>query len=261
MEKFRLYIDESGTHSYSDCSGIFKRYLCLIGIAISEEEYINVLQPKIRQLKLMFADDPDDLPVLHREDIVNKKGCFSKLNNPDFKASYNSILLDIIENTNYYICSVVIDKTAHFEKYEKAAYHPYHYCLSVLLERYSFLLEEIDGSGDVMAEGRGKKENEQLSAAYKSFYNSGTYFRSTTSIQKRITSSSIKIKSKENKIEGLELADLLVFSSKLDILKSYKVIDRVTDNFCQIIIEKISKKYRKNPTGSMVIGYGKKLIQ
>ena len=261
MEKFRLYIDESGTHSYSDCGGMFKRYLCLLGVAISEEEYLNVLQPKIRDIKLMFADDPDDLPILHREDIVNMKGCFSKLNNPDFKASYNTILLDIIENTNYYICSVVIDKTAHFEKYEKSAYHPYHYCLSVLLERYSFLLTEVDGFGDVMAEGRGKIENEQLSAAYKSFYHTGTYFRRPNSIKERITSSSIKIKSKENKIEGLEFADLLVLASKLDILMSYKEIDHIKDNFCQIIVEKIANKYRKNPKGSKVVGYGKKLIK
>lgn len=261
MSKFRLYIDESGTHSYSDCEGVFKRYLCLIGIAISEDEYINILQPKIRQLRQLFADDPDDQPVLHREDIVNKKGCFSKLNNPDLQASYNTILLDIIENTNYYICSVVIDKKEHFLKYDKSAFHPYHYCLSVLLERYSFLLEEINCSGDVMAEGRGKEENKQLLASYKSFYDNGTYFRDTESIQRRITSSSIKIKPKGSRIEGLEFADLLVLASKLDTLLSYEIIPSLTDNFCRIIVEKIASKYRKNPNSNVVIGYGKKLIK
>jgi len=261
MEKFRLYIDESGTHGYSDSLDIDKKYLGLLGVIISESEYINILQPKIRKLKEMFADDPDELPILHRKDIINARGCFAKLKNEDFKAAFNTTLLDIIENTQYTICCVVLDKGSHLERYGAAAQHPYHYCLNVLLERYVFFLEEANSKGDVMIEARGKEEDQKLEKIYYSFYSQGTSFKSTESIQRRITSSSIKIRAKSSRVEGIEFADLLALAGKLDTLHAHGIISCLSDNFCKIIIEKIQPKFRRDLTLKRVNGFGKKLIK
>ena len=38
----------------------------------------------------------------------------------------------------------------------------YHYCLALLLERFTFFLEQKQVRGDVMAESRGGKEDKRL---------------------------------------------------------------------------------------------------
>lgn len=260
-KKYRLYIDESGTHNYSNSEKIDKRYLALIGVIISEEENLNVIKPKVLAIKQMLADDLDELPVLHREDIIAKKGCFRKMEDIEIKAKYNELLLDLIDNPKYLICCVVLDKKAHLNRYGETAYHPYHYCLNILLERYTFFLEEDNSRGDVMAETRGKNEDSELRGAYKIFYNYGTYFRSKYSVQARLTSSEIKMKPKSAGIEGIELADLLSLASKLDTLHSHGQLAELTDNFCKQVIDKIQGKYRKDQTGVKINGFGRKLIK
>jgi len=261
MEKYRLYIDESGTHGYSFSTDITKKYLGLLGVIISETEYVHMAQPKIRRIKEMFSEDPDELPILHREDIIHKSGPFSKLNNDDFQAAFNSALLDLLQNTNYVLCCIVLDKGAHLERYEQAAAHPYHYCLDVLLERYTFFLEEKNGEGDVMIEARGGEEDIKLKQVYRDFYNLGTAFKGPKSIQTRMTSCEIKIKPKSMGIEGLEFADLLSLACKIDTLYEYGVITKLTDNFCKVVIDKVQGKYRKRPGSTTVLGFGKKLIK
>ena len=259
MEKFRLYIDESGTHDYCESEDIKHRYLGLLGLIISEKSNIDVLQPALLDLKRIIASDPDDLPILHREDIVNKRGDFAKLNDESIKEKFNEKFISILKDTDYAICAVVLDKQSHLKRYDKSALHPYHYCLTVLLERYVFYLKEKEGCGDVLAEARGKKEDQALKDVYTNFYEDGTFFCSSKHIQKFLTSREIKIKPKSYKYAGLEFADLLALASKLDTLKSYSELTDLTDNFCKIIINNIQNKYRHSQLGK-IIGFGKKFI-
>lgn len=259
MGKFRLYIDESGTHNYSNSDDIEHRYLCLVGVIISEEANIGTLQPKLLELKRIIADDPDEPPILHREDIINKRGVFAKLGEGDTKGKFNEVFIRLLKELDYAICTVVLDKKSHLQRYQQSAFHPYHYCLNVLLERYTFYLEEHSGRGDVLAEARGKREDRALQEEYKKFYEKGTYFRHPYHIQQFLTSKELKIKQKNKMIAGLEFADLLSLSTKLDTLYSYGKLPTLSDNFCKIIIENIDTKYRCSPTGKAK-GFGKKLI-
>lgn len=257
--KYRLYVDESGTHGYStDTSTIKQRYLALTGIAISEEENLTVLQPRMIELKRILVDDPDDLPVLHREDIVNKSGVFSRLDDQKIEEQFNDAYLSLLTDLDYVICSIVLDKKSHFDRYQTAAQHPYHYCMDLLLERYVFLLEEVGGRGDVLAEARGKEEDRPLMERYAQFYENGTYFCRPGRIQQFLTSKEIKIKPKSKMIVGLEFADLLSLATKLTLLL-YGVIPPLTDNFNKIVTDTIQPKYRTSAT-DVVRGFGKKLI-
>lgn len=258
-KKFRLYIDESGTHNYSSNDDIKSRYLGLTGFIISEEANIKFLQPKLLELKRMLANDPDELPVLHREDIVNKKGVFSKLNDEGFKKEFNKKFLSLLKNLEYALCAVVLDKKSHLERYQKSAFYPYHYCLNVLLERYIFYLEENNGRGDVLAEARGKKEDHALKEEYSNFYEGGTYFCTPGRVQKFLTSRKIKIKPKSKMFSGLEFTDLLSLATKIDTLNSFGRIPPLLDNFCKVIIENIQGKYRCSAKGE-IQGFGRKLI-
>lgn len=258
-KKFRLYIDESGTHNYSIREDIKSRYLGLTGFIISEKANVEVLQPKLLELKRMFANDPDELPVLHREDIVNKRGAFARLNDKNFEKEFNERFLDLLKNLDYALCAVVLDKKSHLERYQKSAFHPYHYCTNVLLERYTFYLQENSGRGDVLAEARGKKEDHALKEEYRKFYEGGTYFCKPTHIQQFLTSKEIKIKPKSKMFVGLEFADLLSLATKLDTLNCYGQLTDLSDNFCKIVIQHIQNKYRSSTNGQTK-GFGKKLI-
>lgn len=258
-KKYRLYIDESGTPTYSKENFIGSRYLALVGIIVSEQQNIKVLQPTLRDLKLMLAHDPDELPVLHREDIVAKNGAFARLQDKEIEKRFNDIFLGLLKNLDYKICAVVLDKTSHLERYQKSAFHPYHYCLNVLLERYAFYLGELGARGDVLAEARGKNEDTALKEEYKSFYERGTYYCKIPLIQQHLTSKEIKVKPKEKMFSGLEFADLLSLAAKLDTLYCYGKITALDDNFCKVIVEHIQDKYRKSP-GGVIKGFGKKLI-
>jgi len=196
---------------------------------------------------------------LHREEIINKEGSFGKLNKPDFEKTFNEKLLSIIKNIDYHICAVVIDKKQHLEKYQKAAEHPYHYCLKTMLERYLHFLE-FNGKGDVMAESRAKVEDVALKQAYKDFYDRGTYFCAKEYVQSFLTSSEIKIKNKDRGIAGLEFADLLSLATKLDVLESYNVIPLLTENFNKKVVSVIQSKYCRGNKNGRVKGYGKKLL-
>lgn len=261
MVKYRLYIDETGSHNYSTKDSISSRYLGLIGVIISVDEYQENIQPKVVTLKKMFSSDPDNLVVLHRDEIVNQQGMFGKLSDPSFKDEFNRNLNDLVSNGEYVICAVVLDKKSHLSRYKTSAYHPYHYCLNVILERYTFYLEEVGGVGDVMAEARGKLEDNALRDAYQNFYNSGTYFCKSGRVQNRLTSNDIKLRTKEKSTEGLELADLLVLASKFYILYSYKRIQVLTDNYCKEIIKKMLAKFRKDKLSGRIKGFGIKLIE
>jgi len=101
LRLYRLYIDESGDHSYGkkelqkwvikfkedtlevpidhypELERDEKRYLGLTGCIIESEEYRNIFHPRIEQLKQKyFPHNPDEPVIFHRKDIINKHGPF-----------------------------------------------------------------------------------------------------------------------------------------------------------------------------------------
>lgn len=256
---YRLYIDESGDHNYSSSDLIKKRYLGLTGIFVEKEVYENEVQPRILNIKKLFTTDFDNPAILHHEDIVNKSKWFTKLFDPNIEEEFNKHLVSLFTEVDYTICCVVIDKKAHFQKYQASAEHPYHYCLKSMLERYTHFLEKR-GRGDVMAETRGKKEDNTLGNAYSAFYNHGTYFRSSGYIQSVLTSTEIKIKGKDKGIAGLEFADLLSLITKIDVLRTFDIIPELTHNFNKKLISLIQEKYCRGNSSYRIKGYGKKIL-
>jgi hypothetical protein len=54
--------------------------------------------------------------------------------------------------------------------YQVWRYDPYYYCLALLLERFTFFLEQRNAVGDVLAESRGGKEDmEGFCGTFSSF--------------------------------------------------------------------------------------------
>lgn len=259
--KYRLYIDESGTHNYSTSDAIKERYLCLNGVIISAEHNQEFITPKWEELRDIFTEDPDFPAVFHLTDVMQQAGVFKKFENEEVKKSFDEKYLNILENGDFVLCSVVLDKKAHIKKYGDTAMHPYHYCLNVLLERYVNFLLGKDGSGDVVAEVRGKKEDRKLKSEFEHFYENGTYYLKASVVQARLSSKKLKLKTKEARIAGLELSDMLATPMKFLTLYKYERVPELSDNFTKQVLQLVHPKIRKCPYNKKrTKGFGVKLI-
>lgn len=277
---YRLYIDESGDHRYGkkntfvttihfgqneievpnddyiELADDRNRYLSLTGCMVELNFYENTLSVEMERLKKKhFTYDPDNPLIFHREDIVNKRGPFYKLREKDKEVAFNADLLGFLKAMEYKIITVIIDKKAHIEKYGSSAYHPYHYCLTAMLERYCGLLSFRKVKGDVLAESRGKKEDEQLKIAYRNLYDEGSKWRSKDHFCNSLTSKEIKLKKKGANIAGLQLADLLAHPLRVYGLVMNGRISPQDDFGANIATTVMGKFNRRYATGK-INGYG-----
>ena len=123
---YRMYIDESGTHTYKDkkvphlikAHGEYdpNQYLSLIGIVIHNQYYRNSVIPQWNNLKDIFNDPDEDPIIFHYNDIIHKKGPFEKLNNSSVDKMFGETYLDLLNQASFSICCVVLDKKAHVER-------------------------------------------------------------------------------------------------------------------------------------------------
>ncbi|MGI9462244.1 MAG: DUF3800 domain-containing protein [Alphaproteobacteria bacterium] len=258
-DKYRIYIDESGDHRYSTLDDIPFRYLCLSGVIIHNDIYEKI-STEWEEIRNLFIDTNGHLPNFHLIDVINGKGIFSKLKNDiNLKNKFDKIYLDFLSKNNMNIISVVLDKTNHKNRYLHP-YHPYHYTLNVLLERYVRFLIENNKQGDVMIEQRGKHENQQLRKTFENFYNKGTDYSDSNEIQKVITTNKIKERNKKHRICGLEICDMITTILKFYVLYQYGIIDKLSNNFGLKVLETINNKILKDTNGHQK-GYGIKLIR
>ncbi|MCE2462948.1 MAG: hypothetical protein J4F46_03405, partial [Dehalococcoidia bacterium] len=150
------------------------------------------------------------------------------------------------------IFTVVIDKLDHLANYGAAALHPYHYCLTVLLERLLGHLRSQGGIADVMAESRGGKEDNELQRVYAGLHGHGTYYLRASEFQRVLSSKDIKFRKKDHNIAGLQIADCIAAPSKLDtILGHGRTIVPGPSPYTIRLIDAIKSKYNR---------YGRKLL-
>ncbi|MGC8787605.1 MAG: DUF3800 domain-containing protein [Anaerolineae bacterium] len=262
MRRYRLYIDESGDHTYHALDNPAKRYLGLLGLFVDTESYRAQFQPALEYLKQThFPHNPDEPVILHRKDVINRRGPFWRLRDRECERRFNEDLLQFLTTQDYTLILVVIDKKSHIERYGTAAFHPYHYCLIALLERYCGFLNHFNAQGDVMAESRGGTEDRQLQQAYWNVYNSGTLFRDATFFQRVLTSKEIKLKRKEANIAGLQIADLLAHPAKQNLLVREGRISEHDDVFGEEICKRIECKYNRHFSDGRIRGYGKVFLK
>lgn len=262
---YRLYIDESGDHHYHDYNNPrydtpSERYLGLMGVVmkkdVRQQAHLNLENLKQKH----FDYDPDDPIILHRKEIIHKQGVFYVLQDPEKEKAFNDDLIGFITNLECVLIIVVIDKKYHIETYGKAAYHPYHFGLTALLERYCGLLNFRNQRGNVWAEKRGKGEDRSLRKAYSYVYNNGTYYCGSSFFQKALTSNKIKIKSKKSNIAGLQVADLLAHPCKQEFLYEKNRMSRAPCGFGKMVCECVRRKYNMQVYEQRVEGYGKVFI-
>jgi hypothetical protein len=116
--------------------------------------------------------------------------------------------------------------------------------MGFLMQRYCAFLNHVNRTGDVMAESRGRTENELLAGAYQHTYAHGDMFHRADWYRRVLTSNQVKLKPKDKNISGLQLADVLAHPLK----------QRVR------LAEAAEDKYNRHLYDGRVEGYGKVLF-
>jgi hypothetical protein len=212
--KYRLYVDEVGNSDLAASQDSNHRYLSLTGVILELDYVGTTVFPAIEALKRKyFGSHPDDPIIFHRKEMVNKKGPFESLKDPTTENEFNAELLRLVSNLDFVAITAVIDKLEHNQRYSVWKFDPYHYCLTVLVERYTLWLGRKGAQGDVMAESRGGKEDRRLKDSFERVYERGSDYLKPDEFAARLTSRQLKVKPKSNNIAGLQLADLIAHPS------------------------------------------------
>jgi hypothetical protein len=256
----RLYVDEIGDASLKVSNDPANRHLSLTS-AIVDLDYVRTrLFPAIEQLKeTYFGSHPDEPIVLHRSELVGARYPFQALRDANVRASFDADVLALLQDLDYEVITVVIDKLEHKRQYQTWQFDPYHYCLTVLVERYVMWLHGHQALGDVMAESRGGKPDRRLKDAFHGLYNQGSEHMSAVDIQKFLTSNQLKVKPKATNVAGLQLVELVAFPSHASMI-AVQTRKELRGAFSQSVVDILVRdKYRRSPTGK-IDGYGRKWL-
>lgn len=251
--KYRAYIDEVGNPDLESSDNPNHRFLSLTAVILELGHVAAVVSPQMEALKkTYFGSHPDEPVIFHRKEMVNALPPFAALRDPIIRQKFDGELLDLLASWEYKVISVCLDKKRHRETYSTWRYDPYHYCLTVLLERFALFLKREDARGDVMAESRGGKEDLRLKASFHRLWDKGTDFLTSEQFQAVLTSRELKVKSKANNVAGLQLADLLAHPSRNEILQEADLLPGTLGAFAKQVIAILQRKYDRQ--GDRVFG-------
>jgi hypothetical protein len=214
-KRFRMFVDEVGHAGGGRVQHENDRYLSLSGVIVEQLEYQTVLIPRLDELKEGFFDSGvDGSPViLHRKELLQRKPPFEVLRNEFLAANFDGELLQLIADLEFKLLTVVLDKTEYMARFKEWRLHPYHYCMEILTERYVLFLEELEATGDIFAEARGKADDAYLKSALGHVLRNGNAYVDKSKFAARITPKELRVHPKTHNIAGLQFADLLAHPS------------------------------------------------
>lgn len=218
-----------------------------IGVVIASDTYRNRTHREFEALKQQFFPyDPDEPLVLVRQKIVQKREEFGVLQDRDEAAYWEESILRFLEAHVSQVITVVLDKAEYLQSPLLGSQSPYGYCVSVLTERYGQWLNRVGGTGDVMAESRGKREDRGLKNDFLRFMTGNGIPQGTQESRRRITSSQIKVNLKARNITGLQLDDLMAYPSMRGVLQeNSRILDNPPSQSTRRFFEVVQSKSRQ----------------
>src|SRR5690554_5666869 len=148
-----------------------EKVLCLTGIIISVEEYVNNLIPEFNALKERYWENglwfnpkyqKEEKVHFHSTDIGNiksRRNCMRKLSDEEM-TNFVQDLTKVIEELDFKIVSICLDNKKLIHKYYNP-YNNYLYATQLLFERYCLFLDNQKTKGIVVFESRDKEDNRQ----------------------------------------------------------------------------------------------------
>ena len=258
--KYRLYIDEVGNSDFGASQDPNHRYLSLTGVIMELDYVAKAVTPRFEQLKARYFDaHPDEPVVLHRKEMLSAKPPFHALRDQKRRKAFDGELLNMLKDLEYQVITVVIDKLEQRQRYTVWRFDPYHYALTILVERYVKWLERLEAKGDVMAESRGGKEDRRLKASFSRLYTEGSDYIAPEVFSQWLTSGELKVRPKTANVTGLQLADLIAHPS-FQRTRSMREPEVVLGPFGAEIVQILEEfKYLRDAHGR-IDGWGRKWL-
>lgn len=202
-----VYLDETGDHSLDKIDTNFPIF-ALVMLVCDTNEYVNKLIPMVYQLKMdCFGHEG---VIIHSRDIRKAQGDFGFLTNPVAKEKFYEQINAIIDTCDFKVISVVIKKDAHKGKYGKNAVNPYDLSLEFAMERLLICLEQNNQAEvTIVAEARGKKEDDELYLRFLKIVSGGTDYYPADRFKK--INFKMIFREKKMNIVGTQVADLIAY--------------------------------------------------
>ncbi len=213
---YRLYVDEAGDPSFAHCERLDRRFLSLTGVACALADVRGSISPELTWLKERHFDaHPDDERplVLHRRDIVHRRGPYGVLLDPDRAGAFDADLFDAFSRWPYIVFTAVLDKHVFQQQVPTGRPEVYAHLLGALVERYVWWMREQQARGDVMVESCGGREDMALKTAFRTLQEAGGFGTTAGLWGAVLTSVELKVRQKRDNIAGFQLADLLAHPS------------------------------------------------
>lgn len=244
MSDYIVYVDESGDHSLTSINPQYPVFVLAFCI-FHKRHYADTVIPALTKFK--FKHFGHDMLVLHEHDIRKEANGFGFVNRAA-KQSFMAELGEIIEESNFIIVSVAIDKEKLAKRYPSPD-NPYHIALKFCLERLYFFLREKKQHAfttHVVVENRGKKEDNELELEFRRICDG------QNGPGKSLPFEVIFADKKTNSL-GLQLADLVARPIGLHVIRR-KQENKAFD----ILAKKLYSKHGRADAGTGFEGYGLK---
>lgn len=202
-----VYLDETGDHSLEREDKDFPVF-ALVMMVCDQDVYRDTLIPLVNRLKFDYFGH--ECVIIHSRDIRKAQNDFGFLTDPKKRQPFYERINEIMATPGYDLIATVIKKQEHKAKYGRHAANPYDLALTFALERLLPLLE-AEGQTEVylIAEGRGKREDDELRLSFLQTVTYGTDFIPASRFKK--INFHLRFKPKSMNVIGTQLADLAAY--------------------------------------------------
>jgi Protein of unknown function (DUF3800) len=200
-----MFLDESGNHAVDVIDPSYPVF-ALGGVIVDRAYCRTVVEPRIRELKSEFFDNPD--LILHTADIIRTKNGFEALKDIVVRGRFYDALNAMMRELDYLVVACAIKKEEYVLKHRNHAADPYLYSLDIVVERFSIELGDVEDGGIIFAEKRRPDLDRDLDLAWERLKRQGTGDIGGQDLDRRIID--LSLKEKRLNLAGLQLADLVV---------------------------------------------------
>jgi hypothetical protein len=213
-----VYLDETGDHSLE----LIDRDFPVFGVVMlicEVEVYLREIVPAVCAMKFDYFGHEG--VVLHSRDIRKAQGDFGFLTDPGKRQPFYERINSLMSEPEYQLIGAFIRKQRHKDRYGINADHPYDLALMFALERLLPLLEGANQSDVVVvAESRGKREDDELRLSFLRVVNYGTFYVSSERFKR--VNFRLEFKRKEANLIGTQMADLAAYPIARHVINSSK---------------------------------------
>ncbi|MDW8267199.1 MAG: DUF3800 domain-containing protein [Gemmataceae bacterium] len=226
--RFIAFFDECGDHSLTKIDEQFPVFV-LCTVVVEREAYARTIIPEMSAFKLRYF--AHEGITLHSHDIRKAKGPFSILKEAQVRKRFIDDISSTINGLQFTLFVTAIRKDTLRDRYDDRARNPYDVALEYSFERILHFLEsQKETALPVIAEARGKNQDNKLLASFHRLMTKGTFYHGAERFRK--LTCPISFQGKQDNIAGLQLADLCAYPVARKLLnpaaknRAYAVIER-----------------------------------